>query len=128
MNQHAGDEALASKLQRARVVAGAISKGDLKRFLAWATTSLGYSQLLPIADAAPTAELEPLREGQAPQTDEQDMGMSYAELGVYGRLRKLARCGPVSMLRQLLVLWRDQCVLTFAFAFPPSRLLTSVYT
>ena len=90
--------------------AGAISKGDLKRFLQWAATALGYSALAPIGEAAPTAELEPLRPGQAAQTDEQDMGMSYAELGVYGRLRKLSRCGPVSMLRQLLVLWRDQCV------------------
>lgn len=39
----------------------------------------------------------------------QDMGMTYAELGMYGRLRKLARCGPVSMLRSLLVTWRHQC-------------------
>ena len=38
--------------------------------------------------------------------------MTYAELGVYGRLRKLARCGPVSMLRQLLVTWRHLCALS----------------
>ena len=25
------------------------------------------------------------------QTDEEDMGMSYAELGIYGRLRKIER-------------------------------------
>lgn len=42
------------------------------------------------------------------QTDEVDMGMSYEELGVYGRLRKMARCGPVSMLRKLLVTWQDR--------------------
>jgi NAD+ synthase (glutamine-hydrolysing) len=29
------------------------------------------------------------------------------ELSVYGRLRKISRCGPVLMFRQLLVLWRD---------------------
>ena len=38
--------------------------------------------------ATPTAELEPLRDGHAPQTDEEDMGMSYDELTEYGVLRK----------------------------------------
>lgn len=33
------------------------------------------------------------------------MGMSYAELSQYGRLRKVVRCGPVSMFRKLLVEW-----------------------
>lgn len=42
----------------------------------------------------------------APQTDEADMGMTYDDLGVYGRLRKMARCGPVSMYRRCLALWR----------------------
>ena len=51
--------------------AGSISKGDLKRFLVWAAENLGYSELAGIGQATPTAELEPLREGQAPQTDEQ---------------------------------------------------------
>jgi NAD+ synthase (glutamine-hydrolysing) len=27
------------------------------------------------------------------QTDEEDMGMTYAELSLFGRLRKIARCG-----------------------------------
>lgn len=31
------------------------------------------------------------------QLDEVDMGMTYAELSLYGRLRKVLRCGPVSM-------------------------------
>ena len=96
-------------LESIMLATGAISKGDLKRFLQWAVTALGYSALQAIGDAAPTAELEPLKEGESVQTDEQDMGMTYAELGIYGRLRKIARCGPVSMLRQLLALWRDQC-------------------
>lgn len=109
------------------LTAGAISKGDLKRFLTWAATNLGYSELAPIGEAAPTAELEPLREGEAPQTDEQDMGMTYAELGMYGRLRKLARCGPVSMLRQLLVLWRGQCVPLLAALAACGHTLCSIY-
>ena len=63
---------------------------------------MGYASLQQIADAAPTAELEPVREGISPQLDEIDMGMTYEELGIYGRLRKLSRCGPVSMYRSLL--------------------------
>ena len=43
------------------------------------------------------------------QLDEVDMGMTYEELGIYGRLRKVARCGPVSMFRRLLVEWHDRC-------------------
>jgi hypothetical protein len=31
--------------------------------------------------------------------DEEDMGMSYEELGVYGRLRKISRLGPVGRCR-----------------------------
>lgn len=42
------------------------------------------------------------------QLDEVDMGMTYEELGIYGRLRKIGRCGPVSMFRRLLVEWRGR--------------------
>ena len=35
------------------------------------------------------------------QTDEEDMGMSYAELSVFGRLRKIGLCGRLSMYRAL---------------------------
>ena len=41
-------------------------------------------------DAPPTAELEPIT-AEYVQLDEVDMGMTYDELGVYGRLRKIAR-------------------------------------
>merc|ERR1712070_790149 len=33
------------------------------------------------------------------------MGMTYDELGWFGRLRKLQRCGPVSMYRKLVTEW-----------------------
>ncbi len=36
------------------------------------------------------------------------MGMSYEELGVYGRLRKVARCGPLAMYRACLQLWHGR--------------------
>ena len=39
------------------------------------------------------------------QTDEDDMGMTYDELGTYGYLRKVMHCGPVSMFRSLCDLW-----------------------
>lgn len=40
------------------------------------------------------------------QTDEQDMGMTYAELSEYGRLRKQACCGPYSMFCKLVATWK----------------------
>uniref|UniRef100_A0A061S1R4 Glutamine-dependent NAD(+) synthetase n=2 Tax=Tetraselmis sp. GSL018 TaxID=582737 RepID=A0A061S1R4_9CHLO len=85
---------------------GGISKGDLKSFLLWGAKHLGYPSLQSVVEATPTAELEPLSEGQIAQTDEADMGMTYEELGVFGRLRKISRCGPVSMFRSLLVQWK----------------------
>lgn len=33
------------------------------------------------------------------QLDEVDMGMTYEELSIYGRLRKIFRSGPVSMFQ-----------------------------
>lgn len=35
--------------------------------------------------------------------------MTYAELSVYGRLRKVAKMGPYSMFCKLLNMWRDTC-------------------
>lgn len=42
-----------------------------------------------ILNATPTAELQPLNEGEIAQTDEEDMGLSYSELGLFGRLRNI---------------------------------------
>ena len=33
------------------------------------------------------------------------MGMTYAELGRFGRLRKVSRCGPLSMYNRLVHEW-----------------------
>lgn len=98
---------------------GSISKGDLKKTLMWAADRFGYSTLAEVAAAPPTAELRPMEktsEGRRvgngsgggeehSQIDEEDMGMSYAELGLYGRLRKIDRCGPVSMFLKLISAW-----------------------
>lgn len=91
---------------------GGISKVDLKRLLTWAARERGYTSLSEIAAAPPTAELRPLpgegaeEKDQPGQTDEEDMGMTYAELSSFGRLRKVSRCGPVSMFQNLLAIWR----------------------
>ncbi|KAH7840969.1 hypothetical protein Vadar_023985 [Vaccinium darrowii] len=83
---------------------GSISKQDIRRFLRWAATHLGYASLAEIEAAPPTAELEPIRSNYS-QLDEVDMGMTYEELSVYGRLRKIFRCGPVSMFKNLCYKW-----------------------
>ncbi|XP_077243827.1 glutamine-dependent NAD(+) synthetase-like [Tasmannia lanceolata] len=83
---------------------GSISKQDLRAFLRWAAVHLGYSSLADIEAAPPTAELEPIRSNYN-QLDEVDMGMSYEELSIYGRLRKILRCGPVSMYQNLCHKW-----------------------
>ena len=85
---------------------GGISKGDLKRFLIYASEQLGYPSLRSVVEAPPTAELRPLAGGEIEQTDEVDMGMTYEELGIYGRLRKMEKCGPVSMFQRLLGKWQ----------------------
>eukprot|EP00934_Nitzschia_sp_Nitz4_P007041 Nitzschia sp. Nitz4//scaffold87_size112219//91117//93387//NITZ4_004087-RA/size112219-processed-gene-0.9-mRNA-1//1//CDS//3329559408//7031//frame0 len=99
---------------------GAISKGDLKRMLMWASDAYPEmdSVLKEIAGAPPTAELRPQAakdgeddgegNGEHSQLDEDEMGMTYEELGWYGRLRKISRCGPVSMFRKLCVAWADK--------------------
>jgi NAD+ synthase (glutamine-hydrolysing) len=83
---------------------GAVSKTDLRRFLNWAAKHLGYTALIEIVEAPPTAELEPITETYT-QEDEADMGMTYAELSRFGRLRKIDRCGPVGMFEKLVHEW-----------------------
>jgi NAD+ synthase (glutamine-hydrolysing) len=89
---------------------GAISKQDLKCMLLWGADEFNYTVLKEIVEAPPTAELRPMADGdeegrEHSQTDEEDMGMTYDELGAFGRLRKISRCGPVSMFRKLCVTW-----------------------
>jgi NAD+ synthase (glutamine-hydrolysing) len=81
---------------------GAISKGDLKKMLLWAAKTYQWDVLAEVAGAPPTAELRPIAETndgamEHSQLDEDEMGMTYTELGMFGTLRKISRCGPVSM-------------------------------
>ena len=49
---------------------GGISKKDLKAFIFYCVEKFNFSSLIRILGAPPTAELEPLADGQIQQTDE----------------------------------------------------------
>ncbi|CDR39327.1 CYFA0S03e02212g1_1 [Cyberlindnera fabianii] len=83
---------------------GGISKTDLKKFIAYAETEFNLPVLRDFLEATPTAELEPITETYV-QSDEIDMGMTYEELSVFGRLRKIQKCGPYSMFLKLYHDW-----------------------
>ena len=60
-----------------------------------------------------------------------DMGMTYAELSVYGRLRKQSMCGPYSMFCKLINLWKDTCThaevgAAFTLSCVPSYALVNI--
>ncbi|KAF8159641.1 hypothetical protein B0H34DRAFT_704302 [Crassisporium funariophilum] len=83
---------------------GGISKTDLKKFIAYAEHDFNLPVLKSFLDAVPTAELEPITETYV-QSDEADMGMTYDELSVFGRLRKVEKCGPYSTFTKLVHEW-----------------------
>lgn len=49
---------------------GGISKNDLKKFVFYCVEKYNFTSLIGILGAPPTAELEPLKDGQVQQTDE----------------------------------------------------------
>ena len=49
---------------------GGISKKDLKKFVFYCVEKYNFTSLIGILGAPPTAELEPLKDGQIQQTDE----------------------------------------------------------
>jgi len=65
--------------------------------------------LAEIAGAVPTAELRPFDKNDLGtfQSDELEMGMTYEELDVFGRLRKISKSGPLSMFERLLYQWPE---------------------
>ncbi|KAK3073844.1 glutamine-dependent NAD(+) synthetase [Teratosphaeriaceae sp. CCFEE 6253] len=83
---------------------GGISKTDLKRFIAWAETAFALPILQQFLTAVPTAELEPITASYV-QSDEADMGFTYDELSVLGRLRKTCKLGTVGMFEHLVAAW-----------------------
>ena len=85
---------------------GGISKTDLNSFIQYAQTKFSLPILGAFLTAIPTAELEPITSSYV-QSDEADMGMTYNELSVFGRLRKVSKLGPWGMYEKLLHLWSD---------------------
>ncbi|KAJ2166176.1 glutamine-dependent NAD(+) synthetase [Coemansia sp. RSA 518] len=86
---------------------GSISKHDLRKYVAFARDAMELPVLDEFLNAMPSAELVPHSESYT-QSDEVEMGMSYAELSEFGRLRKVDGCGPYSMVMHLLHIWGDQ--------------------
>lgn len=83
---------------------GGISKTDLKAFIKWAEKKFNIPILRDFLNATPTAELEPITDNYV-QSDEVDMGMTYAELSSFGKLRKVDKCGPEAMFVKLYHEW-----------------------
>lgn len=86
---------------------GGISKNDLIKFIKWSEVEFDMPILNEFITAKPTAELEPITEDYV-QSDEADMGFTYNELSVMGRLRKVEKCGPYSMFIKLLHIWKGK--------------------
>lgn len=85
---------------------GTISKVDLKRFIEYVRNNFELPLLEEFLAAKSTAELEPFSENYT-QLDEVDMGLTYDELNVFSKLRKISNCGPYSMFIKLLYKWGD---------------------
>ena len=83
---------------------GGISKVDLRNFVFHMSKVDGLGHLNEFLAAKPTAELEPITDTYI-QTDEVDMGMTYAELSTFGQLRKVFKLGPFSMYKRLVGDW-----------------------
>lgn len=86
---------------------GGINKSDLKSFLSWFAKEYNIDVFREIAEAKPSAELRPFdpKASYSTQDDEAEMGLTYAELDEFGKLRKIERCGPLSMFERLVIKW-----------------------
>ncbi|KAI9808621.1 MAG: glutamine-dependent NAD(+) synthetase [Sarcosagium campestre] len=85
---------------------GGISKTDLKKFVAWAKINFDLPVLDEFIHAVPTAELVPFTETYT-QSDEEEMGLTYEQLSILGRLRKVSKLGPFGAWERLLHEWQD---------------------
>lgn len=85
---------------------GSLSKTALKNYLKWNARN-GIKFVDSVLNAEPTAELTPLKAGKVAQNDEQDMGVTYAELKLFGEIRKIDKLGPVSMFERVRRIKKD---------------------
>jgi NAD+ synthase (glutamine-hydrolysing) len=86
---------------------GSLSKNSIKSFLLHCNKELGIQALEGVLNIEPSAELRP-QIGNKIQSDEEDMGITYEELSIMGRLRKDYRSGPVSMFSRLTTIWQNR--------------------
>jgi NAD+ synthase (glutamine-hydrolysing) len=87
---------------------GSISKNDAKSFQRWAREKWDLPIMTEFLEATPTAELLPLSAGVQDDESDSEMGMTYAELSVFGILRKIEKCGPWSAYLRLLSDWKHR--------------------
>jgi len=87
---------------------GGFSKVDLRKFLYWCHDVRKIKSVAEILEAAPTAELRPTTSGGKAQEDEEEMGLTYIELSLLGRLRKLDLMGPVAMFKKVIQIWENR--------------------
>jgi len=85
-----------------------LNKFQIKNILVFASDHMKLTKLLPIIKSRPSAELRPAgSEGWSEQGDEEDMGLTYAEISAFSYYRMTERCGPVRTFTCLLREWRD---------------------
>lgn len=89
---------------------GSLSKVRLKKFLEYCSCNekIKIKALEGVLKIEPSAELRPVEVGKKSQTDEEDIGLTYEELSLFGQLRKDYRCGPYSMFHKLVSIWKDK--------------------
>ncbi|KAI1112217.1 NAD+ synthase [Nemania sp. NC0429] len=87
---------------------GSISKNDAKLFQKWAIEAWDLPILNEFLYATPTAELLPLSAGTQDDESESEMGLTYAELSVFGIHRSVEKLGPWSSYIRLLGEWKDR--------------------
>src|SRR6266536_4290057 len=89
---------------------GSISKTDLKRFIKYAVKAFDLDILQKFLSATPTAELLPIEEGKATQSDEVEMGMTYGKCSksaysLRSELVHIATSDLTNCNRRALYLW-----------------------
>lgn len=100
---------------------GSISKNDAKAFQRWARDNWDLPILTEFIEATPTAELLPLSAGVQSDESEEEMGLSYEELSIFGILRKVDKLGPWSAYLRLLSEWKHRA------GYGPAQIAEKVY-
>ncbi|KAK0413084.1 hypothetical protein QR680_006589 [Steinernema hermaphroditum] len=115
---------------------GSLNKVDLKRFLAYVIDNFDFPHLKQVYETRSSAELCPLKDGKIAQDDEEELGLTYEELSVFGRLRRPDSKGPFAMFLVLVPLWHPKMsheeiankVITFYERYIDNRHKTTVLT